>query len=162
MYTEALDEAGATVFNDPKDPLSVTLAEFTQNFNVNTTSAFVAAQQAVLGFKQLPESASKTFIFTGNITNDSPIANLFDQGVGKVATARIIQSAASAYKDKGFKYVLASEIERMRLLMIVDSIMVMSGRRMDLQNIRLMERPMGRSIWSSLKAKSKVLGNKPL
>jgi len=98
-----LNEAGAVTFNDPKDPLSVPLADFTRNFNVNTISALVAAQQAVLGFAQLPESASKTFIFTGNITNDIILAQLFDQGVGKVASARIIQSAAEAYKDKGYK-----------------------------------------------------------
>jgi hypothetical protein len=80
------------------------LVNFTQDFNINTASAFVAASQAVLGFKQLPDSASKTFIYTGNITNVTPIAPLLSSGVGKLATARIIQSAAAAYKDQGFKY----------------------------------------------------------
>ena len=80
------------------------MVNFTQDFNINTASAFVAASQAVLGFKQLPDSASKTFIYTGNITNVTPIAPLLSSGVGKLATARIIQSAAAAYKDQGFKY----------------------------------------------------------
>ncbi len=89
--------------NDAKDPLSLPLADFTKDFTINTTSAFVAAQQAVLAFSQLPESASKTFIYTGNITNETPLPPLLDLGVGKSATAHIIQSAAAAYKDKGFK-----------------------------------------------------------
>jgi hypothetical protein len=70
---------------------------------VNTASPFVAAQQAALGFAQLPESASKTFIYTGNILNTTVIPPLLDLGVGKSATAHIIQSAAAAYKDRGFK-----------------------------------------------------------
>ena len=89
--------------NDAKNPLSLPLADFTRDFIVNTTSAFVAAQQAVLAFEQLPESASKTFIYTGNITNVVPLAPALDLGVGKSATAHIIQSAAAAYKDRGFK-----------------------------------------------------------
>ena len=100
-----MNEAGAVTFNDAKDPLSLPLADFTRDFNVNITSTFVAAQQAVLAFEQLPESASKTFIFTGNILNEIPLARLFDQGVGKSGTAHIIHAAATtpAYKDKGFK-----------------------------------------------------------
>jgi hypothetical protein len=95
--------AGALTMNDAKNPLSLPLADFTRDFIVNTTSAFVAAQQAVLAFEQLPESASKTFIYTGNITNVVPLAPVLDLGVGKSATAHIIQSAAAAYKDRGFK-----------------------------------------------------------
>jgi hypothetical protein len=89
--------------NDAKNPLSLPLADFTRDFIVNTASAFVAAQQAVLAFEQLPESASKTFIYTDNITNVVPLAPLLDLGAGKSATAHIIQSAAAAYKDRGFK-----------------------------------------------------------
>jgi hypothetical protein len=81
------------------------LTDFTRDLAVNTTSAFVAAQQAVLAFEQLPESASRTFIYTGNCTNVSPIVALMDLGVGKSATAHIIECAAEAYKDKGYKFV---------------------------------------------------------
>jgi hypothetical protein len=94
--------------NDAKNPLSLPLADFTRDFNINTTSAFVAAQQAVLAFEQLPDSASRTFIYTGNILNETTIAPLLDLGVGKSATAHIIQSAAAAYKDRGFKYAVPS------------------------------------------------------
>lgn len=77
---------------------------------MNGTSAFVAAQQAVLAFAQLPESASRTFIFTGNCTNVAPIVALMASGAGKTATAHIIQCAAEAYKDKGYKYVQKSRM----------------------------------------------------
>lgn len=90
--------------NPPNDPLSLQLADFNKDFNINTVSAFVAAQQAATGFAQLPNSAAKTFIYTGNILNTTIIPPLLDLGVGKAATAHIIQSAATAYKDRGYKY----------------------------------------------------------
>jgi len=101
--------AGAVTPNDAKNPLSLPLADFTRDLNINTTSAFVAAQQAVLAFEQLPDSASKTFIFTGNILNTTTMAPLLDLGVGKSATAHIIQSAAAAYKDRGYKFYYGDE-----------------------------------------------------
>jgi hypothetical protein len=90
--------------NDPEDPLGLPLADFSRDFHVNTTSAFIAAQQAALGFQQLPDFTSKTFIYTGNILDSTTIANLLDLGVGKSAMAHIIRSAAAAYANKGFKY----------------------------------------------------------
>ena len=81
------------------------MAAFTRDLNINTTSAFAAAQHAVSAFDQLPSSASRTFIYTGNATNVSPIISLLSLGVGKSATAHIIQCAAESYKPKGYKYV---------------------------------------------------------
>lgn len=101
--------ASAATKNDAKNPLSLPLADFTRDFNINTTSALVAAQQAVLAFEQLPNSAARTFIYTGNILNTTIMAPLMDLGVGKSATAHIIQSAAAAYKDRGFKFYYADE-----------------------------------------------------
>ncbi|KAH6623699.1 hypothetical protein F5144DRAFT_519059, partial [Chaetomium tenue] len=95
--------------NPVDSPLSVPLADFTQALNINTTSAFVAAQQAVLAFEQLPASSSKTFISTGNALNTTILAPLLLGGVGKSATAHIIQSAAAAYADKGYKFYYADE-----------------------------------------------------
>lgn len=96
-------EAAATTSNDPENPLSLPLADFNRDLQINTTSAFVAAQQAALSFEQLPDHRSKTFIYTGNILNLTHIASLLDLGVGKSATAHIIRSAAAAYSDRGFK-----------------------------------------------------------
>ncbi|KAF7551806.1 hypothetical protein G7Z17_g4752 [Cylindrodendrum hubeiense] len=99
----------AVTANPPNDPLALALTDFTRDFNINTTSAFVAAQQAALGFQKLPSSASKTFIYTGNILNTITMPPLLDLGVGKSATAHIIESAAAAYKDRGYKFYYADE-----------------------------------------------------
>jgi len=64
---------------------------------------YAAAQQAVRGFEQLPSSASRTFIFTGNVLNTTIIAKLVSGGIGKQATAHMIRAAAEAYADRGFK-----------------------------------------------------------
>ncbi|CAI7586253.1 unnamed protein product [Penicillium palitans] len=101
--------AAATTSNDPENPLSLPLADFNRDLQINTTSAFVAAQQAALSFEQLPDHRSKTFIYTGNILNLTHIASLLDLGVGKSATAHIIRSAAAAYSDRGFKFYYADE-----------------------------------------------------
>jgi predicted permease len=77
---------------------------------VNVTSAFVAAQQATLGFAQLPASASRTFIYTGNILNVSILPGFLDQGMGKSAGAHMIWAASAAYKERGFKYVISISI----------------------------------------------------
>lgn len=91
----------------PEDPLALPLAAFTRDVTVNVTSAFVAAQQAALGFAKLPDSASKTFVYTGNIMNVAVIPSLFDQGVGKSGGAHMVWVAATAYKDRGFKSVFS-------------------------------------------------------
>ena len=49
----------ASTLTPPEDPFSLPLAAFNRDVAINVTSAFVAAQQAVLGFSQLPASASK-------------------------------------------------------------------------------------------------------
>lgn len=100
---DLVEAAGATM-SDLKDPLSLSLGDFTRNLNINTVSAFVAAQQAVSGFQQLPDSASKTFIYTGNILNSTIMPPFLDLGITKSATAHMIQYAAAAYKDQGYKY----------------------------------------------------------
>ena len=78
--------------------------------NINTTSAFVAAQQAVLGFEQLSDSVTKTFIYTGNVLNTTTMVPLMYLGIGKSATAHMIQCAATAYKDRGYRYVSSTSI----------------------------------------------------
>jgi len=99
----------AVTKNEPQNPLGLALKDFSRDLDINTTSAFVAAQQAVLAFAALPESASRTFIYTGNALNTTTVPMFLDLGVGKSATAHIIQSAAAAYRDKGFKFYYADE-----------------------------------------------------
>lgn len=83
--------------------MSVDINALTQTLAVNTTSAFAAAQQSVSAFEELPNSASRTFIYTGNCLNENPIKSLMPLGMGKAATAHFIRNAAEVYKDKGFK-----------------------------------------------------------
>ncbi|KAK8035570.1 hypothetical protein PG993_010565 [Apiospora rasikravindrae] len=101
--------ASAGAPNAKNDPLALPLEQFQRDFAINTTSAFMAAKHAALAFAELPAAAARTFIFTGNCTNVTPIGILLDGGVGKSATAHIIQVAAEAYKDKGFKFYYADE-----------------------------------------------------
>jgi hypothetical protein len=70
---------------------------------VNIESAFVAAQQAVVAFAELPSSASRTFIYTGNILNTVTLPRFLSLGVGKSATAYLISDASTAYKPRGYK-----------------------------------------------------------
>ncbi|CAJ2501382.1 Uu.00g042350.m01.CDS01 [Anthostomella pinea] len=95
--------------HDEKDPLGVALHDFTRDLAVNTTSLFAAAQQAARAFKALPKSASRTFIYTGNCCNEVPFVGLMDLGVGKSASAHVIQCAAIAYREDGFKFYYADE-----------------------------------------------------
>lgn len=87
----------------PQDPFALPLAAFNRDVTINITNAFVAAQQAALGFAQLPSSAARTFIYTGNILNIDIIPGFIDQGMGKAAGAHMIWAASAAYKERGFK-----------------------------------------------------------
>lgn len=73
---------------------------------VNNTSVFAAAQQAVLGFAELPADAPKTFLYTGNILNVTPLPQFLESGAGKSASAHMMMAAAAEYKEKGFKYAV--------------------------------------------------------
>lgn len=98
-----MSTVSASTLTPPQDPFSLPLDAFNRDVVINVTSAFVAAQQAVLGFAQLPPSASKTFIYTGNILNVAIIPGFLDQGIGKSAGAHMIWAASAAYRDRGFK-----------------------------------------------------------
>ena len=62
------------ILREAEDPLAPTNPKQLQaEFAVGTISPLLAAQEAVKGFRQLPESASKTFIFTGNALNSDKL-----------------------------------------------------------------------------------------
>lgn len=82
------------------------MATFNRENTINITSAFVAAQQAVLGFAELPSNAAKSFFYTGNILNVEGIPGFIVQGTGKSGAAHMMMAAAAAYKDQGYKYVI--------------------------------------------------------
>lgn len=72
---------------------------------VNTVSPYVAAQEAVKAWAELPTETKKTFIYTGNITNVAivPWPLMVNAGMGKAATAYWIGTADAAYKDRSYK-----------------------------------------------------------
>ncbi|KAH9230837.1 hypothetical protein K456DRAFT_1842235 [Colletotrichum gloeosporioides 23] len=75
--------AGAATFSPPGDPFAISLDSFQRDMTVNNTSVFVAAQQAVLGFADLPVNAPRTFFFTGNILNVTALPQFLESGAGK-------------------------------------------------------------------------------
>ncbi|KAJ4346653.1 uncharacterized protein N0V89_010584 [Didymosphaeria variabile] len=85
-------EAAAANPKDPKNPASLSLADFTKSLCVNTTSAYAAVQEAIQGFEKLPDTSSRTFIYTGNVLNTTVMPALLDLGV-----------------DRGFKFYYADE-----------------------------------------------------
>lgn len=85
------------------NPFSIFVESMEASLNVNAISVYAAAKHAIDGFDKLPKSTRKTFIFTGNILNTSPIPHLIALGAGKTAAAHIIECGARAYAGKGYK-----------------------------------------------------------
>jgi NAD(P)-dependent dehydrogenase (short-subunit alcohol dehydrogenase family) len=99
-----LTKTGAAAsFVNKEDPLELSLNDAIRDMNTNTFSALAAAKEAVKSFKALPKDAARTFIFTGNIMNTQPIPALMSAGMGKSATAHMIQTAALVYADRGYR-----------------------------------------------------------
>jgi NAD(P)-dependent dehydrogenase (short-subunit alcohol dehydrogenase family) len=73
------------------------------DFNVNVLSAYIAAQQAVIGWQTLPKEVKKTFIYTGNIMNTTiiPMAAAVNLGIGKSASSYWIGLADTLYQAQG-------------------------------------------------------------
>lgn len=95
--------AAANAHMDKANPLSIALVDLVKDLNINTVSTLIAAQEATKSFAALPTSASKTFIFTGNILNLQNLPPLMSNGMGKSATAHFLETAATAYKADGYK-----------------------------------------------------------
>lgn len=86
---------------------SIPAARFTHDLNVNTISAYAAAQEAVAGWESLPKEAKKSFIYTGNMLNVAvlPVPLMVDLGVGKAASAYWIGVADATLSAKGYRLV---------------------------------------------------------
>ncbi|KFY38816.1 hypothetical protein V495_06362 [Pseudogymnoascus sp. VKM F-4514 (FW-929)] len=63
----------------------------------------------LFGLTQLPASASRTFIYTGNILNLAILPGFLSQGVRKPTGAHMIWAASAAYKDCRFKFYYGDE-----------------------------------------------------
>ena len=78
---------------------------------INTSSAILAMAESIKGFRELPASASKTFLYTGNALNVNLIPGLMTFGIAKQATAYAIHSAATneLYTKEGMKFYYVDE-----------------------------------------------------
>ncbi|ESZ90250.1 hypothetical protein SBOR_9363 [Sclerotinia borealis F-4128] len=106
---DTLTNAIAAAFTVTPDLLYVPLDKFNEDLNVNVTSAYAAAHEAVEGFKTLPEDVIRTFIYTGNVLNRQIIPSLLAPGIGKAGAAHLIQSASEVYKKDEYRFHWADE-----------------------------------------------------
>ncbi|KAJ4415142.1 hypothetical protein N0V82_007512 [Gnomoniopsis sp. IMI 355080] len=115
--SESLGIPHVVIFNgydrsvrDPKDPLSsISVDGFLHETATNIAGPLFAAQEAVKGFKELPETASRTFIQTGNKLNVVPAPPVLTFGMGKRAAAYMLECASIAYKSEGFRFYFADQ-----------------------------------------------------
>jgi NAD(P)-dependent dehydrogenase (short-subunit alcohol dehydrogenase family) len=91
----------------PETALDISTEEFQRHLAVNTTSAFVAAREALSGFKRLGHG---NFFYTGNFLVWNPIPKLLTLGLGKTASAHFIQIADEVWRGKGFRYVSVATV----------------------------------------------------
>jgi len=96
-------------FSPKNDPFAQDLSEIQSTMAINFDSAYVAAQEAVKSFRNLPSDLKKTFIFTGNILNVGIIPGMLGFGAAKAASAHMIANAATAYADKGYRFYYGDE-----------------------------------------------------
>lgn len=95
--------AGAVSLAAKEHPFETDLETFTRDMNINTTSAFVAIKEALKSFGSLPDTASRTFIYTGNAMNFASFPGIMTLGIGKSASAHMLSAAAAAYTAQGYK-----------------------------------------------------------
>ncbi|KAH8711858.1 putative short-chain dehydrogenases/reductase [Phaeosphaeriaceae sp. PMI808] len=103
--------AGAVSYAPKENTFNIELGTFESDLNINTTSAFVAIKETLKSFasSSLTAQASKTFIYTGNAMNFASFDGLLTLGLGKSASAHMIQSAAAAFAEKGYKFYYADQ-----------------------------------------------------
>ena len=95
----------AVAFSPQPDLLSVELKTFQEHLAINTTSAFIAVQEAVKSFDAIADkNLPHAFIFSGNKLNEMIFPPLFTLGLGKSASSHLIEYAAQIYGPKGYGY----------------------------------------------------------
>lgn len=94
--------AAAVHYTQPDAPVSPSVADFTHDLNINTVSLYAAVKESLASFDALPASTPKVFAYTGNRLNVAPSPAFTTLGVGKTASAHIIELVSGAYGQKGF------------------------------------------------------------
>lgn len=87
------------------DMFSIAATTLAHDLEVNTLSAFVAAQEAVSRWRALTSDTKKTFIYTGNIMNSKalPLAATITLGIGKSASSFWISLADALHSAAGYR-----------------------------------------------------------
>lgn len=67
---------------------------------LNVASALASAREAVAGFKTLPPSTLKTFIYTGNKLYKMPWPHVLYFGMSKSAAAHMVWDCSVAYRGE--------------------------------------------------------------
>lgn len=88
----------------PDDPFSAPLEALKASRNVGLDSAYIAAQEALRGFREPTNSFPTAFIYTGNTLNQIAIPGVLPFALAKVAVAMLIEYGANAYGNKGYRY----------------------------------------------------------
>ncbi|KAI8675606.1 hypothetical protein NCS57_00462300 [Fusarium keratoplasticum] len=119
-YKRTVDELGipsvvvhnayaSTMAPDNADPIQLPASGLAADLAINTTSVLQLLQLAITGFAKLSDSASRTFIYTGNKANLEPFPPFLSLGVGKAASSHMISFAAKAYSSRGYKFYYADQ-----------------------------------------------------
>lgn len=93
----------------PETPFETPLDEIFSHMNVNATSVWASARESVQGFENLRSEGAlgaegATFIFTGNVLNDTVAPGFLPFGMGKSAAAHLVKHLALiAYPGKPYK-----------------------------------------------------------
>ncbi|KAI2775620.1 NAD(P)-binding protein [Daldinia loculata] len=107
-----ISAAGHT--SPPENPFDVELEEFRRGLNINTTSPYYAAREAVRSFEKLGPSGlgpdGGSFLFVGNGLNAIALPGFMTFAVQKGATSHMIQNLALAeYDGKPYKFYYLDE-----------------------------------------------------
>ncbi|KAK0284506.1 hypothetical protein LTR35_000884 [Friedmanniomyces endolithicus] len=104
----------------PDDPLSATLDDLEASRKAGLDSAFIAAQEALKGFRTFAAGTPTAFIYTGNTLNQIAIPGVLPFALAKTAAAMLMEYAANAYGKDGYKYGLpALNVGPFRRLMVL-------------------------------------------
>lgn len=85
------------------DALAPGAEALANSLNINVTSLYAAAIEAVSGFSSLPDNVTKTLIYTGNGLPWHPDHSFNDLGMGKAASAYLIEALSESLKAKGYQ-----------------------------------------------------------
>lgn len=130
----------------PADPIAVSAARLAEILAVTVVSAYTAARLAVKGWAALPASASRTYLYTGNMQNTQLFPASLALGMGKNGAAYMVETAAAAYqqaeKDYRFYYVDERGPDGESVMLAID------GEAHALEFWRLAHRVEGQSHWA--------------